>query len=232
MITALYLISFCLIVLVLLLLFLPVRLHLILDEKKRVISLGWLFMMLGTDLVSKTFELRLFSQRIISLRFRKKTKEKDEVKKVKKGKKKGRGFDVIKLWKEKDLLTQVFFIFFLFLKDILRSIRVNRFWVDADIATPDPALTGVIYGGLYALSYPTNFVSPHIRIKIRPDFENDIPRGKGEVAFTTRLINTIGAILRMFFALPKIRIIKIFLKRKKEVNKNVNDSRTDPEDHP
>ena len=75
-----YIILFFLIVLFLLFLFLPVRLHLILDEKKKAISLGWFFLILGADLVSKTFELRLFSQKVITRKLQKKPKEK--VKKV------------------------------------------------------------------------------------------------------------------------------------------------------
>jgi hypothetical protein len=211
----LYLILFFLIVLILLGLFLPVRLHLILDEKKRSVSLGWFFMMLGADLLSKTFELRLFNQRIISRKMRKKPKEKKEVKKVKKIRKKGRGFEILDLWKEKDLLSRVLCIFFRFLKDMFRSIRLDRLFVDADIATPDPALTGTIYGGLYPVCLSVNSISSDLRLKIQPDFEGEIPRGKVEVAFSTRLINTVGATLKMFFALPKIKIIKTFVRRKR-----------------
>jgi len=215
MLSVLYLIIFFVVVLILLGLFLPIRIHLILDEKKKSVSLGWFFMMLGADFVSKTFELRFLNQRIISRKLRKKRKEKEVVKKAKKIKKKRRGFDVSDLWKEKDLLTRVLVVFVRFIRDMLRSIRLNRFFVEADIATPDPALTGTIYGGLYALSVPTNFVSPNIRLKVQPDFENEIPRGRAEVAFNTRLVNAIGATLRMFFALPKIRLIRTFLKVKR-----------------
>ncbi len=210
--TALYLFLFFLIVLILIGLFLPVRLHLILDEKKKSISLGWFFMMLGADLVSKTIELRLFSQRIMSRKIRRKRKEKEEEKKIKK---KGKGFNIIALWKEKDLLTKVFPIFFRFLKDILKGIHLNKFFVEADVATPDPALTGTMYGGLCALCASVHSISPDLQLRVQPDFENEIPRGRAEVAFSTRLINTVGATLKMFFALPKIRIIRAFVRLKR-----------------
>lgn len=215
MISPLYLILSLVFILIWAVLFLPVRLHLVLSEKGKSISLGWFFMMLGADFVSKTFELRLFSQRIMSRKIQKKRKEKEEVKKAKKIKKKGRGFEISDLWKEKDLISRVLVVLFRFLKDMLKRIRLNRFFVEAEVATPDPALTGVIYGGLCALSVPTNLISPDIRIKVQPDFENEVPRGRAEVAFSTRLIDAAGTVLKMFFALPKIRIIKTLIKKKR-----------------
>ena len=215
MLTALYLILFFVIILILTGLFLPVHLHLILNEKRKSISLGWFFMVLGADLVSKTFELRLFSKRIISRTMRKKRKEKEEVKKVKKKKKKGRGFDVSDLWKERDLLSRVLCIFFRFLKDMLRRIHLDRFFVEADIATPDPALTGTIYGGLYAVCVSVNSISPNLRLKVQPDFQKEVPSGNADIAISTKAIDVVGAILKMFFALPKIKIIRTFIKRKR-----------------
>ncbi|MCK4385505.1 MAG: DUF2953 domain-containing protein [candidate division Zixibacteria bacterium] len=215
MISALYLILFFVIILILTGLFLPVHLHLILNEKRKSISLGWFFMVLGADLVSKTFELRLFSKRIISRTMRKKRKEKEEVKKVKKKKKKGRGFDVSDLWKERDLLSRVLCIFFRFLKDMLRRIHLDRFFVEADIATPDPALTGTIYGGLYAVCVSVNSISPNLRLKVQPDFQKEVPSGNADIAISTKAIDVVGAILKMFFDLPKIKIIRTFIKRKR-----------------
>jgi len=141
-------------------------------------------------------------------------KPKEKVKKIKETKKKnkGRGFKILDLCKEKDLLLKVLTVIFRFLKDVLKGIRFNRLFLDADIATPDPALTGTIYGGLYPVCASVNSISPRLNLEVRPDFINEIPRARAEAALSTRLINTVGATLRMFFALPKIRIIKIFIK--------------------
>jgi hypothetical protein len=215
MLNVLYLILFFLIILISTGLFLPIHLHLILNEQRKSISLGWFFMMLGADLKSKTFELRFFSQRIISRKMRKKPKEKEDVKKAKKAKKKGRRFDILDLWEERDLISRLLSVFFRFLKDMLGGIHLDRFFVEADIATSDPALTGAIYGGLYPVCLSVNSISPNLRLKIQPDFKNEIPRGWADVAFSTRLIDTFGATLRMFFALPKIKIIRTFIKRKR-----------------
>ncbi|MFQ6031643.1 MAG: DUF2953 domain-containing protein [Candidatus Zixiibacteriota bacterium] len=152
----------------------------------------------------------MFSQRIVSGKLREKRKEK--VKKAEREKKKR--FEVLDLWKERDLLNRVLRILLQFLKDMVRRIHLDKVVVEADIATPDPALTGFIYGGLYALSVPTNFIAPNIRIKVQPDFENEIPYGRAEMALSTRLINVLGATLKMFFALPKIEIIRTFIKRR------------------
>ena len=213
MISAFHLILFLAIILILVGLFLPVRLHLVLNEKRKSVSLGWFFVMLGADLVSKRFELRLFSQRIISRKIRKKRKGK--AKKAEKTKKKGRGFEISDLWKEKDLLPKVLRAILRFLRDVLKDIRFNQVFLDADIATPDPALTGTIYGGLYPVCASVNSISPKLSLDVRPDFVNEIPRGRAEVTLSTRLINTFGATLRMLFALPKIRIIRTILKMKR-----------------
>jgi hypothetical protein len=212
---ALYLVLFFSVALILCALFLPVRLHLVLSEKTKSVSLGWLFLMGRADLVSKTFELRLFHHRIISRKMEKKPKEKaKEIKEVIK-KKKGRGFEILDLWREKDLLLKVLTVVFRFLRDVLKSIRFNKLCLQGDIATPDPALTGTIYGGLCPVCASVNSISPNFRLEVRPDFVNEIPRGRAEVALSTRLINTFGATLRMFFALPKIRIVRTILKMKR-----------------
>ena len=211
MISALYLILFFVIILILTGLFLPVHLHLILNEKRKSITFGWLFIILGANLKAKTFELRLFNQRIVSGRFREKRKEK--VKKAEKKKKKK--FEVLDLWKERDLLSRVLCIFFRFLKDMLRRIHLDRFFVEADIATPDPALTGTIYGGLYAVCVSVNSISPDLRLKVQPDFQKEVPSGNADIAISTKAIDVVGAILKMFFALPKIKIIRTFIKRKR-----------------
>ncbi len=212
---ALYLVSFFLVALILCALFLPVRLHLVLNEKRKSISLGWFFLIWKADLVSRTSELRIFSQRIISRKMEKKTKEKRKKIKEAKKKKKGRGFQLLDLWREKDLLPRMLTVILRFLKDVLKGIRFNRLFLDADIATPDPALTGTIYGGLYPVCASVSSISPRLNLEVRPDFVNQIPRGKAEVALSTRLINTFGAALRMFFTLPKIRIIRTILKMKR-----------------
>ena len=211
MLSVLYLILFFVFIVILTGLFLPVRLHLVLNEQKRSIAFGWFFIVLGANLKTKTFELHFFNQRIVSRKFREKRKEK--VKKVKKKKKKR--FEVLDLWKEKDLLSRVLRIFLRFLKDMLKSINLDKAFLDVDIATPDPALTGTIYGGLYPVCASVNSISPKLSLDVRPDFINEIPRTRAEAALSTRLINTLGATLRMFFALPKIRIIRTFLKIKR-----------------
>lgn len=215
MTTLLYLILFFVIFLILSGLFLPVYLYLILNEQRKSISLGWFFLMWRADLVSKTSELRVFSQRIIGRKAEKKPKEKAKRIKETKKKKKGRGFKILDLWKEKDLLLEVLTVIFRFLEDVLKGMRFNKLFLDAHIATPDPALTGTIFGGLYPVCASVNSISPKLSFEVRPDFINEIPRGRAEVALSARLITTFAAALRMFFALPKIRIIRTILKMKR-----------------
>ncbi len=214
MVNSLYLILSFVFILVLCTLLLPVRLQLVLNEKRKWVSLGWFFLMGRADLVSKTFELCLFDQRIISRKMEKRSKEKaKEIKEVKK--KKGRGLKILDLWREKDLLLKVLTVVFRFLGNVLKNIRFNKLYLEVDIATPDPALTGTIYGGLCPVCASVNSISPKLSLEVRPDFVNEIPRARAEVALSTRLINTFAATLRMFFALPKIRIVRSILKMKR-----------------
>lgn len=158
----------------------------------------------------KTFELSLFNQNIIRKKFKKKAKER-----IKKAKKRKRKLNIFDLWRKRDLLHQVIPIVLRFFLNILKVIRWDKLFVEVDVATPDPALTGVLYGGLCVVKGSTDYFLPHAHIKLRPDFFNQFPRGSAEAIFTTRLFSILGPVSRMFFALPKIKIVRTFLATKR-----------------
>lgn len=188
----------------------PIRLQLILNDRKKLIAFRWLWIDLESNLKEKVFELRLFNQKIIQKKFKKKTKEK-----IKKAKKKGRKLNILDLWHKRDLLFQVIPILLRFFLNILRATQWDKLFLEVDVATPDPALTGVLYGGLCAVKGSTDYFLPHAHIKLRPDFVNQFPRGSAEAIFTTRLFSILGPVSRMFFALPKIKIVRTFLATKR-----------------
>ena len=159
-----------------------------------------------SNLKEKTIELNLFSQKIIRRKFKDKDKEK-----IEKPKKKRRKPNILDLWHKKDLLHRVIPIILRFFLDIIRAVRWDKLFVEVDVATPDPALTGVLYGGLCVVKGSTDYFLPHAHIKLRPDFFNQFPRGSTEAIFTTRLFSILGPVSRMFFALPKIQIVKTYL---------------------
>jgi len=165
---------------------------------------------LGGNLKEKTLELSLFNQNIVRKQFKKSTKEK-----VKKAKKRKRKLNILDLWHKRDLLHQVIPIVLRFFLNILRAIRWDKLFLEVDVATPDPALTGVLYGGLCAVKGSTDYFLPHARIKLRPDFFNQFPRGSAETVFRIRLLNVVAPVSKMFFAMPKIKIVRTFLATKR-----------------
>ncbi len=165
---------------------------------------------LGSNLKEKVFELNLFNQKIIQKKFKKETKEKIEKKKKKK-----RKLNILDLWHKRDLWQRVIQIALRFFSDILRAIRWDRLSLEVDIATPDPALTGVLYGGLYAVRCSADYFLPDAHIKLRPDFFNQFPRGSAETVFSIRLLNVVAPVSKMFFAMPKIQLVKTFILKKR-----------------
>lgn len=188
----------------------PIRLQLILNDRKKSVIFSWLIVDLDSNLKEKTFELSLFNQNIIRKKFKKKAKEK-----IKKAKKKGRKLNIVDLWHKRDLLFQVIPIVLRFFLDIIRAIRWDKLFVEVDVATPDPALTGVLYGGLCVVKGSTDYFLPHAHIKLRPDFVNQFPRGSAETVFRIRLLNVVAPVSKMFFAMPKIKIVRTFLATKR-----------------
>ncbi|MCK4404819.1 MAG: DUF2953 domain-containing protein [candidate division Zixibacteria bacterium] len=180
------------------------------NDRKKLIAFRWLWIDLESNLKEKVFELRLFNQKIIQKKFKKKTKEK-----IKKAKKKGRKLNIVDLWHKRDLLFQVIPILLRFFLNILKAIRWDKLFLEVDVATPDPALTGVLYGGLCAVKGSTDYFLPDAHIKFRPDFFNRFPRGSAETVFSIRMLNVVAPVSKMFFAMPKIKIVKTFILKKR-----------------
>ena len=165
---------------------------------------------LGSNLREKTFDLSLFNQKIIQKKFKKKIKER-----IDKKKKKKRKLNLLDLWHKRDLLFQIIPILLGFFLNILRYIRWDKLFLDVDVATPNPALTGALYGGLCAVKGSTDYFLPHAYIKLRPDFRNQYPRGSTEATFSIRLLNVVGPASKMLFAMPKIKLVKTFILKKR-----------------
>lgn len=197
----------------------PIRLRLTLNDKKKSLALSWLVMDVEGNLKEKSFGLDLFHQRIITRKFKKpgedvkktetkKSKAEEEIDKEKKKKSKLRPLD---LWIKKELLVRVLRIAFRFLADLLRAIRWDELSLEVDVATPDPAFTGIFYGQLCALKHSTDYLLPNARVLVQPDFVNQLPKGNAETVFSVRPVNIIVSASKMFLALPKIQIVKTLI---------------------
>jgi len=91
---------------------------------------------------------------------------------------------------------------------LIKTPHLDRLKAEIDVATPDPALTGVLYGAVYqlrALHSPPGRV-----IIVRSDFESDRP----EIDLSCRLsISPVVVIFESFYIiirLPWLRIYKVY----------------------
>lgn len=198
----------------------PIRMQLILNERRRSVVVSWFRMALGSNVKERVYEFKFFDQTIVRKTFKKapskemKKKRRKPRKEIKEGKKKSR-FNLRFLWEERDLLQRVTKIGLRFLRDILRAIRWDRLFLELQVSTPDPALTGVLYGELLAVKYSTEYSLPNARIKVEPDFVNQAPRGSVESVFSLTPLDLATSLSKMFFAMPKIRVVKTFLSKRR-----------------
>jgi hypothetical protein len=202
--------------LILVILLTPLRLRLILNDRTRAVALGWFAIQVGCDLKERTFVLYLGS-RAIMRKESKKTEEREPKKKetAEDKDRKESKFSLADLWRERDLADKVIRTGLRLLWDILRSIRWDKLLLEVDLSTPDPALTGFLYGELCIVKYSTESVFPRARIEVRPDFLNELPRVSAESVLSLRPISVTLPLTKAFFAIPKIRIIKLIILSKR-----------------
>ncbi len=201
----------------------PVRLRLSFNDRKRAVALRWLVINLEGNLKERAFRLSLFDRSVITRKFKKseeevkKTKEKrpKAMGKVAKGKKKKSKLGLLDVWSRKELVLRVIRVAFRFLVEILRTIRWDKLCLELDVATPDPALTGILYGQLCAVKYSACHFFPSARIEVRHDFVNQLPSGSAETVFSLRPLNVVAPASKMFLALPKIQIVKALIELKR-----------------
>jgi hypothetical protein len=195
----------------------PVRLQLTMNQRRRSVAVSWLMVTMDNNLKERYLDLRFLNKAILRKRFKKKDefeeKKKKEVKP--KGEKKKSRYNLQFLWEEKELLLRVIKVVLNFLWSILKGIRWNRFYTELEVATPDPALTGVLYGQLCSVKYSTERFFPKARIIVTSDFTSQLPRGSAESEFSIRPVHVVISLSKMILTLPKIRIVKTFVLKKR-----------------
>jgi hypothetical protein len=203
----LYIVLFLILLIVVVALFSSIFFHLVLEDKRRRGSLKWLCANFSWDWSTKKSGFDLLNRRIWTGSLEKKEKPR------KKKKKKRPNYLV--LWQEKEIMLKTAKIAFSSIVDLLRRSRLEKLLLDAKIATPDPALTGALYGGISSISYPLRSFLPRSSINVYPDFETDSFKGKAEISLKTGLLDIFCVIVGAFFRLPKMAIIRLIRKLKK-----------------
>jgi hypothetical protein len=202
------------VVLIAVVLFSPLRLRVVINDRTRTVTLNWLLLQGGRDFKERTFVLGLGGRTII--RRKSKETEKPESRKTAEERKQRKSrFGLIDLWAERSLVSRLVRVSVRLLWDLLKAVRWDELMLEVDLATPDPALTGLLYGELYAVKYSTACVFPQARILVRPDFVGELPQVKAESTFSMKPARTVLPVLRAFFSVPKIRIIKLLMRRKR-----------------
>ena len=205
------------VIMILAVLLVPVRLQLILSDRRRSITVGWLAVRLRRDLKEREFVLCLGDRTIMRKESKKipRKEAKERPKEEEKKKKKKTGFKALDLWKERDLVQICIQASLRFLWKVLRSIRWEKLLLELDVSTPDPALTGLLYGELCAVKYSTQYAFPQAQLDVRADFTREVPRAEAESILSIRPLNVVVPLSKLFLALPKIRIIKLLITKKR-----------------
>jgi len=185
--------------------------HLTLNDKTRKFSLNWLGCAIYLDWSIQKMGFCIFNQKILTSSMRKKQA------KIKKAGKTGK-VNYIILWQKKDTIIKTLKIALRSFVDMLRKTKLKRFSLSLRVATPDPALTGILYGGLSSLSYSLDSYLPAGSVYFYPDFQAETPRTDLEISLKTRFFYMLWVGVKTFLLLPKISLVKtmrkLFIKRR------------------
>jgi len=143
--------------------------------------------------------------------------KKKKPKEKKKEKKKRMNYKI--LWQEKDTMVRSGKVVFSSFGGLLKRSKLNKFYLDTRIGTPDPALTGILYGGFTSISFPLQAFLPNTSINLYPDFERVTLKTNLELALKTRFFDLTWMFIRTLFLLPKRALFRFFRKlfKKEEV---------------
>lgn len=192
-------------ILVWILFFSHIFVHLTLNDKIKSASLSLLGCGMYLDWSSHKISFYLFNLKILTSSLKKKQMQ------VKKAGKKGK-VNYIILWKKKDVILKTLKIALRSFVDMLRKTKIERLSLSLRVATPDPAFTGILYGGLSSLSYSLLPSLPLREVNLYPDFQAEIPRANLEISLKTRFFYMLWVGVKTFLLLPKISLVKTIRK--------------------
>ncbi len=101
------------------------------------------------------------------------------------------------------------------LRRLLRTVRIRRFRAMGSLATPDPALTGMLFGLVPAFRQAARLSRVPMSVDIVPDFVHDRPTGALDAEITTRLWDWVTFLVFVARCLTLKEIVRAYRKRKK-----------------
>jgi len=118
------------------------------------------------------------------------------------------------LWRERALIITVVRRLINSLARLMKHPRFDRLRAEIDIATPDPSLTGILYGAARQL---TAFHKPPRRVIIvRFDFDEDTPGLDVSCRLSVSPVVVVFESLYMIVRMPWLRILKVYLDLRKQ----------------
>jgi hypothetical protein len=108
-------------------------------------------------------------------------------------------------------------------------LRIERGTAKIQLATPDPSLTGILYGSAIALQQiiPTQFRK--FAVELQLDFESEKPQFQGEICLSIRptdILRVGGCVIRK---LPKRKLWQAFRESRRERTTKGGGSRGGPQ---
>jgi hypothetical protein len=120
-------------------------------------------------------------------------------------------------WQERALVLTVLQRMVNSLIRLLKTPRLDRLQLEVDVATPDPALTGIVFGVVYqlrALHSP-----PRRVIVIRSDFNEIKPRGSLFCRVSIRPVRVLFELLYLILRQPLWRMLKVYLRARRQMKR-------------
>lgn len=177
----------------------PLRLKVRWGTNEKLVLWSWLGFVRERDTLHKTSTLRWRDRQLRSraIEEEKHPKQKEEAHKRECRK---------RWWLQPDLVREVIGALWAGVRLFFEQLRVERCTAKIQIATPDPSLTGILYGSAVALQQIVPYRFRNIALELQPDFEFERPQFQGEICLSIRPTDILRVGGRVVRRLPKRKL--------------------------
>lgn len=160
-------------------------------ERDAIFDVRWLLLTVGVDTRAREFRLSLLRRTVLRRPFggADEPEEKEEPEKPGRTRRPGRKLSPARLIAERRALLAL-------ARYLWRHLHWPRFRVRLTVATPDPALTGELFGLLSALGGALSGFVPEGALRVAADFAAESPRGRAEMALRVRIYVLVVVLVR------------------------------------
>jgi len=187
----------------------PLRLEVRRGTNEKLVLWSWLGFVSERDTLHKTSTLRWRDWQLRSRAITPTKPQKEEPQRRQQRRRK-------RWWLQPDLMREVIGALWAGIRLFFERLRIERCTAKIQIATPDPALTGILYGSAIALQQilPTQFRK--FAVELQPDFESERPQFQGEICLSIRPTDILRVGGRVIRKLPKRKLWQAFRESRRE----------------